>query len=168
MVPAAQYILTPTVSPTLTSHACAGTRGRPCSPDGPLLDLERENWSLGTRAFRRRSHSFSLPPRRHDRNGDEVIGAAREVGGDDRTRSGPAPHPLLARTTSLSAPTDAPQFVEQRTSGGGRRMPARGEGKSSGARNASLEIANDRAKDARWEKAWPQRTGPILTERRKL
>jgi hypothetical protein len=51
---------------------------------------------------------------------------------------------------------------------GGRRMRARGEGKSSGARNASLEIADDRAKDARCEKAWPQRTGPILTERRKL
>ena len=47
-------------------------------------------------------------------------------------------------------------------------MPARGDGKSSGARNASLEIADDRAKDARCEKAWAQRTGPILTERRKL
>lgn len=85
-----------------------------------------------------------------------------EVGGDARTRAGPAPHPRLARTTSLSAPTDAPQFVDQRTSGAaaGCRLGARG---IVSARNASLEIADDRAKDARGEKAWPQRTGPILT-----
>ena len=49
------------------------------------------------------------------------------VGGDAETR-GSSAAPLLARTTSLSAPTDAPQFVDQRTSGAaaGCRLGARG------------------------------------------
>jgi hypothetical protein len=75
---------------------------------------------------------------------------------------------LLAMTPSLSVATDAPQFVEQRISAPAGGMPASGEGASLGARQSSLEIADDRAKDARCEEAWPKRTGPILTERRKL
>jgi hypothetical protein len=37
-----------------------------------------------------------------------------------------------------------------------------------GGRQASLEVANDRAKETRCENAWAQRTGTILTDWRKL
>ncbi|MFZ1993606.1 MAG: hypothetical protein WAU75_05805 [Solirubrobacteraceae bacterium] len=37
-----------------------------------------------------------------------------------------------------------------------------------GAGQASLEVVDDRAKETRCEKAWAERTGPILTDWRKL
>ncbi len=48
-------------------------------------------------------------------------------------------------------------------------MPAsRERGSVFGDRQASLEVADHRAKETRCEKAWAQRTGPILTDWRKL
>jgi hypothetical protein len=48
-------------------------------------------------------------------------------------------------------------------------MPASAEtGLAFGARQASLEVADDRAKQTRCEKARAKRTGPILTDWRKL
>lgn len=79
---------------------------------GQRAAMCREPLHLARERFR-----LSGTPERHDRVGDEVGGDAREVGSDARTRAGPAPHPPLAGTTSLSAPTDAGRFVEQRTSG---------------------------------------------------
>jgi hypothetical protein len=46
-------------------------------------------------------------------------------------------------------------------------MPAFPE-EESGRRQASLEVTDDRDEETRCEKAWAQRTGPILTNRRKL
>ena len=65
---------------------------------------------------------------------------------------------LMGGSAGHRAATETPQCVRGHASIFGGPMPASPERDHFGARQASLEVADDRAKETRCEKAWAQRT----------